>query len=155
LKKKEQAAMGTPLRIPGVQRQRVDYSRLPTNPSERKSKTPIKGIKSAQLHGRDREKPLAKELGGRVQLASGALPQARNKGDVKTDLLLVDSKCTDAASYKLCLKDLEKITREALAMNRIPVLAVQFERDKTTDVMVMRKQDFIAMVKVYEAHTSG
>lgn len=111
--------------------------------------------KSAQRHGREREKPLAKELGGRVQLASGALPQARNKGDVKTDLLLVDSKCTDAKSYNLRLKDIDKIIKEALAINKIPVMAIQFERDKTTDVMLLRKQDFIALVKVYEAHYRG
>lgn len=58
------------------------------------------------------EKRIAKELGGRVQKASGASKFA--KGDVVADGILVEAKTTSLGKYRIKLKELQKIQSEAL-----------------------------------------
>ncbi len=70
-----------------------------------------KSRQSAKADVNDHEKELAKKLGGRRQLASGALDQS--KGDVKLDNLLLDSKETIHGSITVKGTDLTKICREA------------------------------------------
>lgn len=111
--------------------------------------------KPPSLYGRHREKKLAKQVGGKTQLNSGALSQAHNKGDVKSASVLYDSKTTDKGSYKLTLKDLLKIKLEALGQDRIPAMAIQFERNTAYEFVVLRQQDFLEMLRVYEKDTSG
>lgn len=107
---------------------------------------------TAQVKGRKIEKPLAKRLGGKVQLNSGALPQAGSKGDVKTENELYDSKYTAAESYLLTTKTLNKIEQEALAQQRTPVLSIEFGSNNKR-YMVMREQDYLAVIDFYNKNT--
>jgi hypothetical protein len=60
---------------------------------------------------------------------------------VISDDLLVEDKYTDAASFRLSVAALEKIEREALAGERIPVFRVDFAGHGRTAV-VLRETDF-------------
>lgn len=69
------------------------------------------------------EKRIAKNMGGRRQKASGALPGS--KGDVRAVELLAECKRTDTKSISITLEYLEKITREASFYNKIPSVAIE------------------------------
>jgi len=97
--------------------------------------------------GRMREKMYAKRCGVKPQPASGALNVPRFKGDIKTKLFLIDSKWTGKKLYLLSGTTLEKITKEALAMNKIPALSVDVADE---EYVVLREKDFQAMRKDYE-----
>lgn len=69
------------------------------------------------------EKRTAKEFGGRVTPASGALDGA--KGDVRTADYLIENKFTDEEFYKLDLAIWKKIEKEALRDSlRTPVMQI-------------------------------
>ncbi len=99
--------------------------------------------------GRLREKLYAKKCGVKPQPASGALNSPRHKGDIKTKLFLIDSKWTGKATYTLTGATLEKITNEALAINKIPALSVDVEGE---EYVVLREKDFQAMRREYESN---
>lgn len=65
------------------------------------------------------ERRIAKEIGGQVSAASGALSR---KGDVRNDVMLVEAKTTGKSQYTVRAKELEKIWREALIDGRLAVL---------------------------------
>jgi len=68
----------------------------------------------------------AKEFGGRVTPASGALTGA--KGDVRTADFLIENKYTDADSYKMELKTWKKIDNEALRDGmRVPMMQIDIQ----------------------------
>lgn len=70
------------------------------------------------------EKRVAKELGGRVTPASGALWGA--KGDVRSEYFLVECKVTSKSSYPLKDTIWDKIAKEALHDNmREPVMCIE------------------------------
>lgn len=71
------------------------------------------------------EKRVAKSLGGKVQKGSGSVPF--HKGDIKTTELLVEAKRTDKDSMSVKKEWFEKVTREAMAYNKIPALSIEFE----------------------------
>lgn len=78
-------------------------------------------------HGRRAESLVAKRLGGKVQPGSGAIAGA--KGDVKVDAkydFLIENKASSGKSFSLPKDWLYKISREAVAQNRVPALAFQF-----------------------------
>lgn len=79
---------------------------------------------SKTLHGNAAEKKLAKRLGGKATIASGALEFA--KGDIVMDSFLVESKSTLSDSLGVKIDWLAKINQEALEKGRKPALAVQF-----------------------------
>jgi len=88
---------------------------------------------------RKQESSLAQALGGRVTPASGAFWS--HKGDVKSDSLLVEAKCTAKRSITLQLSVWEKIRREAILTGRIPVLALQIQ---DRNLIVLDEEDFLA-----------
>jgi hypothetical protein len=59
------------------------------------------------------EKRIAKDVGGKVQKASGATAFA--KGDVRTEGLLIEAKTTGQRSYRVDISEITKIQSEALA----------------------------------------
>jgi hypothetical protein len=73
--------------------------------------------------GRQREKELARDLGGRRQPASGAF--WNQPGDVITEWFLVESKYTSALSFSITLDHLTKIRAEAGLKNRSPVMVIE------------------------------
>lgn len=69
------------------------------------------------------EKTVAKNLNGRVTPASGALWGA--KGDVRTDIFLIECKTTDKSSYSLKASIWNKICDEAVADGlRLPLMII-------------------------------
>lgn len=95
------------------------------------------GEESKQKRSKRREKRAAKLYGGRRQPASGALWFRR--GDVDAGNLLIEDKYTDAASYRLTRKVLEKIENEA-GPTRFPVLRVGIAG---RNYIVMREEDVL------------
>ena len=71
-----------------------------------------------------REKNQALKLGGRCQPNSGAGASKFKKGDIKTDLFLVEDKYTDAASFSLKLDVWRKINNEALCNELRPMMSI-------------------------------
>lgn len=74
--------------------------------------------------GRKSEKRLAKEMGGRLRPASGAM--AGVKGDIARGDVLLEAKSTTRDSLGVKYEWLAKISREAVAENKTPALAVSF-----------------------------
>ena len=75
------------------------------------------------------ERNIAKDIGGRPVIASGAL--WGSKGDVRNDICLVEAKTTKKSQYRLTLKTWEKIRKEAISDGlRIPVFVVDLESSK-------------------------
>jgi hypothetical protein len=71
------------------------------------------------------EKRVAKEVGGRATIASGALYS--QKGDVRTDRFLIECKTTEKDFFTFTRKVWDKIRREAIKDGmRYPVLSVEF-----------------------------
>lgn len=72
-----------------------------------------------------KEKNDAKSMGGKRVKASGSLWWV--PGDVKTDVFLIDSKCTDKKSYSVSLTTWRKLSDEALFSFRLPMLSLQIQ----------------------------
>ncbi len=71
------------------------------------------------------EKLAAKNFGGRVQIASGALRIA--KGDVRTERFLIEDKITDRKSFALSTKLWEKIRLEAFRQRKEPMMRITIQ----------------------------
>jgi hypothetical protein len=84
----------------------------------------MKRLERRPEHGQKAEKRAGTRLGGRLQPGSGCSPN--NKGDIKTDHFLVESKSTINGSLSLKHEWLRKISGEAIAISREPALIVQF-----------------------------
>lgn len=75
--------------------------------------------------GRRRESDLArKSLAGRQTIGSGNIDG--DKGDIEAGRFLIEVKSTAKASFSLKADWLHKITAEALAKSKVPVLLVSF-----------------------------
>jgi hypothetical protein len=79
-------------------------------------------------HGKKSEVHLAKSIGARLTLASGAV--AGSKGDMKHNgdgfKVLLEAKSTVTGTLPVQYEWLVKIEKEALAKNSIPALAMSF-----------------------------
>lgn len=84
--------------------------------------------RSKGSHGVKAEKKFAKRIGGKQQVASGALDGAKGDVTLSTDThdFLIENKATANDSYKLKLDTLLKVYQEALEIGKTPALAVQF-----------------------------
>ena len=74
--------------------------------------------------GRRAEDALAKRLGGRQTLASGAV--GSDKGDIEVDGWLLEVKATETGGYRLTHGEAAKIAQEALIKGRKAGFAVLF-----------------------------
>jgi hypothetical protein len=98
------------------------------------------------------EEATAKQFGGKVQPASGAMYFA--KADVRTGEtgvgfndsdFLIENKYTDKASYSLKKQIWEKIEKEALKDNmRTPLMQIDIQ-DK--QLVVLNKSDFLSLIE--------
>lgn len=89
------------------------------------------------------EHRVAKEMGGKVTLASGAL--WFQKGDVKLDKFLIECKTTVNSYYKLHIDVWEKISQEALKSGmRIPLMQIELNSGKNR-LVVMNYLDFVGI----------
>lgn len=86
------------------------------------------------------ENTVAKDLGGRRQINSGAFWD--KPADVKTDDLLVECKTTENGYYALTLDTWLKLLHESLKEGmRIPVMQIDLENGKTR-IAVMNASSF-------------
>lgn len=102
------------------------------------------------------EKRLAKRLGGRTQKGSGSV--TFHKGDVKSTELLVEAKQTVKASMSVKREWLEKISREAMAYNKVPALALEFvgiARLVDKDWIAVPASFFEALIAFYREQTDA
>lgn len=67
----------------------------------------------------------AKHAGGQRSAASGAFWS--RKGDVRTDMFLIEAKATAKKSMSIKKEWLEKIRREAIMESRMPLLVVEID----------------------------
>lgn len=88
---------------------------------------------SGSAHGGKSEKRLAKDLGGRLQMASGALAHA--KSDILLGDFRIEAKSTNGESLALKRAWLEKISREAQSSGQTPALTISFVDNEGRAVM--------------------
>lgn len=111
-------------------------------------------MKTVKRRSQKQEKSVAKDMGAKVVVASGALWSA--KGDVRSDKFLIECKTTEKDYYPITTKVWEKISLEADKDGvRIPLLFVDL-RDKDRYV-VFNPNDFETQVNTYETvpHVHG
>lgn len=105
------------------------------------------------------ESRVAGDFGGKVQVASGAIPSVGMKGDVRTGGssrfndtdLLIENKFTDKNYFTFTRAVWEKINREALRDGmRIPLLQVDTAHKK---VFIMTLADFYGFYEEDYHHT--
>lgn len=104
----------------------------------------------------DQEKKLAKLFDGRRQPSSGAFPGL--KGDVKADNLLIEAKYTERKSFTITQDILIKITKQALAYNKIPVVAIEFATmplGTSKDWILVEVDTFKELLDVYKQFKEG
>jgi hypothetical protein len=94
-----------------------------------------------QIESRKHEDRLAKKVGGRRQVASGAFWSA--KGDVRSDDLLIEHKWTGKATVTIKAAVLEKIVKEAITVSRMPVLGFHLNG---ADYVMLQEDDFLEML---------
>lgn len=87
------------------------------------------------------EKKGARRLGGRVQPASGALPDAGLKGDITTKDFVVEDKITRHSSFRVTVDLLKKVRGEAVRAGKRPAMRVTLQEDNLT-VYVLLESDF-------------
>lgn len=85
------------------------------------------------------EKRVARQLGGRRVVASGAL--LGSKGDVKADRWLVECKTTTSPRFPLTLALFRKIEFEAMQAGRAPVMIIEMAG---RSLAVITLDDFLA-----------
>jgi len=86
-----------------------------------------------------RENKAGKEVGGSSHLGSGNL--WFQKGDASGEYFLVEDKFTTANKYSISLLVLDKLERQALKTDKIPVLRFGFEPHKDENYAVLRACD--------------
>jgi hypothetical protein len=104
---------------------------------------------SPKVRSQDNERKVARIFKGRIQPASGALPIASKKGDVKSDQFLVEAKVTKHGSYALRLKTWNKINAEAWNNSRHPAMCIEFSDG--TKLVVLSATTFQQMSLVHES----
>lgn len=98
--------------------------------------TKSKGQKESRKH----EERLAKAIGGKRVVASGAFWS--RKGDVRSTDLLVEHKWTGKASVSVKAAVLEKIVTEAILDGRLPVLGFHLNGE---DYVMLTEDDFLEL----------
>jgi hypothetical protein len=94
---------------------------------------------------RKKEKRDEKDFQGRRTSGSGKNWYA--KGDVKTKTFLIENKTTKHLSYSISSKLWDKIRREALMSQRIPLLSI--ELGDGTELIILDKSDYLHVLNVH------
>ncbi len=102
-------------------------------------------MQDIRTKSKKQEKRVAKEIGGKVQVASGAM--WHSKADVRLDKFLIECKTTEKPFYSLTLKVWDKIAQEALRDGmRAPLMQIDLEDGKSS-VCVISYDDFLEFSK--------
>jgi hypothetical protein len=81
---------------------------------------------------KETEKEIAKLIGGKTTKASGS---GYTKGDIRTDLLFVEVKQTNAKSFRVTDQLMNKLDKDSFGSNKIPVICVQLGTGRTFYVL--------------------
>jgi len=92
-----------------------------------------------------REQKIAKDIGGRNHLMSGAA--WFKKGDASNEYFLVEDKFTDKSKYSIKYSELIKINKEALQINKIPIFRFGFTVNKKDYVIINVKHTLLEATK--------
>lgn len=82
----------------------------------------------------------ARDFGGKRTPGSGN--KWNHKGDVRSDVYLIEDKTTDKKSYTITNELWRKIYNSAILSQRIPLLSIKFNND-STELIVISKHDFL------------
>lgn len=99
-----------------------------------------------RIRSRRREAAIAEDIEGRAHAMSGGI--WNKKGDASNSICLIEDKFTAKDSYKIEIKILNKIEREALNINKIPVLRFGFTKEKR-DYVLLRECDYVLSFPPY------
>lgn len=91
-----------------------------------------------------KEKSDAKLFEGRRMPRSGGLWFC--KGDSKSKKFLIEDKTSQHEGFTVTTKLWEKISREALLSQRIPIVSAEFG-DKKLELVVLDKNDFVSLME--------
>lgn len=89
------------------------------------------------------EKNLKKRVNGRLTVNSGAT-SVFDKADVDTSVFKIECKTTDKKSYSLKKSILDKVNKEAIFQNKMPLMEIEIGHDK---YIVSKSEDFWAIIK--------
>jgi len=89
-----------------------------------------------------KEKADEKDFNGKRTSGSGS--KWHSKGDVKTNVYLIEDKTTDKGTYAIGVKLWRKIYTEAILSQRIPLFSIKFNKDGT-ELIVISKSDFLSV----------
>lgn len=81
------------------------------------------------------ERDLAEKLGGRVQIASGAINRFDLKADVVSEEFLCDDKVCGGKSFSITLKLWKKLSKEAWMNDKRPLMRINFVEGEPVFVM--------------------
>lgn len=99
---------------------------------------------NTKVASKKQEKRIAKEMGAKVTIASGALDF--QKADVRDDLFLVEAKTTEKQFYSLNVKTWNTISEQALRDGlRSPVMCIDLE-DGYFSIAVLDINDFEVLI---------
>lgn len=92
------------------------------------------------------ELQIAKDVGGKRQTASGALPY--DKLDVSSQEFLIDAKYTDRGSFSINKTQMKQYEMEARKVGKLPAMVVDFGRGQC--YTVIRYEEFLHYVGLFE-----
>ncbi len=87
----------------------------------------------------------SKAFGGKLTKRSGGIWFM--PGDSKSEKFLVDSKLSKHDRFSIPRKMWQKIEKEALMNQRIPVLSLEFGTEKKVELVVLDKNDFLTLLE--------
>lgn len=93
---------------------------------------------------RKKEVSDSKVFGSKLTPRSGGFWFA--KGDSRNETYLIEDKTSEHERFSVTTKLWEKINREALLSQRVPVMSLSFG-EKKLELVVMSKDDFLTYVK--------
>ena len=103
-------------------------------------------MKTVRKRSQKQEKGVAKDMGAKVVVASGALWSA--KGDVRSDKFLIECKTTEKDYYPVTTKVWEKISQEAVKDGmRTPLLMVDLKDSER--YVIFNPKDFNRQFNTY------
>jgi hypothetical protein len=102
-------------------------------------------VRSPKRFSDKQERRNAKDIQGRRTLASGGT--AFDKGDVKSDDLLMECKSTEKLSYRIQKGDLAKLAGQTEA-DQIPVFMLEF-RPERSEFALIPKDWFLELLESY------
>jgi hypothetical protein len=94
---------------------------------------------------KDKEKKDAKDFKGKLTKNSGNYWS--QKGDIKTNTFLIESKQTSKKSYSISKKTWDKLYEEALFSFKLPILSIIIQ---DLELVILDKKDFLKLVPLKE-----